>query len=113
MPSRTSISPKKSRLREELPQRFVRAAERQFLPWYCVGFEEPRFESFVVAPEASSNHRCGVHHDDGHASRIRVDVDQAIEPHIEAGLLTCFPHRRSLDLFATIHISPGKHPLAV
>ena len=44
---------------------------------------------------------------------IRIDVDQTIEPDVEAALLARLAQRRGLDGFTAIDEAAWKHPLAV
>ena len=46
-------------------------------------------------------------------ARIRVDVDEPLEPDVEAGLLARLADGRALHLLAAIDVAAGEHPLAV
>src|SRR4029453_18669668 len=61
----------------------------------------------------ASNHGCSVHNHDDRPSGIRVDVDEAVEPDVEARLLARLPNPRDGDFFPTLALPPRKHPKAV
>ena len=98
---------------KELAQRLVRAAKRELLPRDRVRVKETRFESLIITSEASADHRRGVDDDDGRASCVGVDVDQAPEPDVEPRFLARFADRRGLHLFAAVDVAAGEDPFPV
>ena len=52
----------------------------------------------------------GVDDDDGRAAGIRVDIDQSVEPDVEAGFFARFADRGGGELLAAVHVAARKHP---
>src|SRR5688572_5067758 len=98
---------------KELPQGLFRAAKRQLAPRDLVWVEEPGLQPFVVALQCATQDGSLVDDDDGGPARVRVDVDQLLEPDFEAGFLPRLADGGGMDLLAAIHVAARKHPFAV
>src|SRR5439155_12151999 len=83
------------------------------IPWNPFRLEQLRLEAFVVAPETAADRRRRKRDDDDGDAGVRVDVDQAIEPDVEAAFLARFAKRGGLYRFTAIDEAAWKDPLAV
>lgn len=89
------------------------ASEGELVPRDGVRSDLRRLETLIVGVECASNRRRGVHDDDRRASRVRVDVDEAVEPHIESALFAGLPQGGCCEHFAAIDVTAREDPLSV
>src|SRR6188472_3566527 len=89
------------------------AAERQLVPRHVRCREPAGLEAFLIDRQRAADHRRRVHDDDRRAARVGVEIDQSLEPNLEAALLACFPESRLRELLAAIDVAARKYPLAV
>ena len=55
----------------------------------------------------------GVDDDDGGAARVGVDVDETVEPHVEAAFFARFADGGGGQRLAAVDVAAGEDPLAV
>jgi hypothetical protein len=91
----------------------LRAAEGEIVPWNVGGVELGRFQTLLVDAERAPDRRGGVDDDDRRATGVRVDVDQAVEPHLEAAFLPRLPHGRNRQRLPAIDVAARKDPSSV
>jgi len=94
-------------------QRFIGAAERELVPRNRRLVDSCTFQALFVDLQVAANRGRGVDDDDRSAPGVRVDVDEAVESHVEPALLARFTQRRRFERFATIDVAAGKHPFPV
>ena len=102
-----------SRAGEVIAQSLVRAAERKPIPRDRRVVELGAFETLLVDAHRAANRGGRVDDDDGCASGVGVDVDQAVEAHVEATLLARLADRRHRKRLAAVDVAAGEHPQSV
>src|SRR5215475_10043192 len=80
----------------------LRTPERKLVPRNLGRVEQLRLQTFVIAPEAAADRGGRIRDDDDRDAWIRVNVDQAIEPDVEAAFFAGFAQGRCFDGLATI-----------
>src|SRR5581483_11323370 len=79
-----SVPDRMRKARHVVAEPVVGAAEREVVPRNVRRIEGSRLQTLIVAAQPSADRGCGVHDDDGGASRVGVDVHEAIETNVEA-----------------------------
>src|SRR6185312_16399110 len=98
---------------EKISQAIVRASERQVVPRDLRRLELGALEALVVYAQRSADRGRGIDDDHRRAAGVRVDVDHAVEPHVEAALFARFANRRGGERLAAVDVAAGKYPLAI
>src|SRR5262245_46419051 len=96
-----------------VPEPLVCAAKRELLPGEPGCVELRRLGGLIVDAQRPANRRRGVDDDDRRAAKIGVNVDQRVEPDVEAAFLARLADRGIGERLAAIDVAAGKHPLAV
>src|SRR4051812_18356104 len=89
------------------------ASEREFVPWNRVRIELRRLQALVVDAQRPAKNGRRVHRDDGCAPRIRIDVDERVDAHVESAFLARLAGRGDGQGFTAVDVAAGKHPLAI
>src|SRR4029078_656642 len=98
---------------EKISQAVVSAPAREVFPRDLRRRELGALEAFVVDAQRAADRGRGVDDDHRRAAGVRVDIDEAVEAHIEAALLARFADGGGGKRLAAVDIAAGKHPLAV
>src|SRR5881397_3372769 len=107
------MRPLSSGLSEEFPKRFPCTSKGQLGPWNVRGIEVSCFEALVVAAQAAPDDRRGEDNHNRRASRIRVHVEEAVDPDLEPALLARFANGRQPHFLPAVDVAAREHPLAV
>src|SRR5262249_5902140 len=99
--------------REIIAEAVVRAAEGELVPRNRRRREPRRLEALRGRAERAADGRRGVDDDDRRAAGVGVDIDEAVEAHLEAALFTRLANCRGRQRLAAVDVAAGKHPLAV
>ena len=83
------------------------AWEGEFAPWQFTRRKRCALECFVGGDEDAADDFRRVDDDCDRPARIRIDVQQAGDPHFEAGFFERFAPRRILDALAAIDVAAG------
>ena len=94
-------------------QRVAGAPEGEVRPRDVVRGEPRRLQRLVGRGQRPAHHRRLVDDDDRRRPRIRVDVDEPVEPDVQAGFLARLADRGDGRQFPAVHVAAGKDPLAV
>jgi len=95
---------------QEVAERLTGAAECEIIPGDLFGSKQLRLQTFLVSAQIPADRRGRVDHDDHGGIAVGVDVDEAIQPDLEPGLLARLTPRRGLQLLAAIDEAAGEYP---
>src|SRR6478752_189519 len=96
-----------------IAQPFLRTPERELMPRDLGALELGGLQALVVDAQCAAERGRGVDDDDRGAPGVGVDVDERVEPYVEAAFFARLARRRRRQRFAAIDVAAGKHPLAV
>jgi len=94
-------------------QALVCTAKGKLVPRDRGAVELSCFEAFIVAAHHASQRGRGVDNDDWSAPRVRVDINEPIEPDVQPAFLARFPNRGHGQRFAAIDVATWEDPFAV
>src|SRR4051812_20846707 len=90
-----------------------RAPEREVAQGNLAPREQTRLQRLVINSQVARNHGCLVYDDHDGSPRIRINIDEAVQPYIQSRLFPRFANRRFRDGFAAIDISAREDPQSV
>ncbi len=93
-----------------VPKGFACGRESELIPGDLRWREGANFLAFWSHTRDAADYRCPIHDEDHPHIVIGIDIQQVVEPDLQAGLFTSFPNGRVRDAFPQVYVASWERP---